>query len=65
MMSQLYVGNLPTDTNEDSLRDYFAEHGVSASSVLVKRGGYAFVDCSDSSEIEQAVANLNGKSTKQ
>lgn len=61
MMSKLYVGNLPSDVTESTLRDLFTEHGVTTSSVLVKRGGYAFIDCSDPTEIDHAVSSLNGK----
>ena len=61
MMSKLYVGNLPTDVTETTLRDLFAEKGVSTSTVLVKRGGYAFIDCTEPSEIDRAVSELNGE----
>lgn len=61
MMSKLYVGNLPNDVTESTLRELFAEHGVTASNVLVKRGGYAFIDCAEPSEIDSAVNSLNGE----
>ena len=61
MMSKLYVGNLPNDVNEETLRNLFADHGVSTTSILVKRGGYAFIDCADPTEIDRAVDTLNGK----
>lgn len=60
MMSKLYVGNLPTDVNEGTLRQLFSEQGVSATNVLVKRGGYAFVDCQDQTGIDRAIQELNG-----
>ncbi|XP_063839744.1 serine-arginine protein 55-like [Scylla paramamosain] len=62
MMSKLYVGNLPTDVNEGTLRQLFSEQGVSATNVLVKRGGYAFVDCQDQTGIDRAIQELNGYS---
>ena len=61
MMSKLYVGNLPTDVSETALRQLFAEYGVTATNVLVKRGGYAFVDCDDQDTIDKAIEELNGK----
>ncbi|XP_064091559.1 insulin-like growth factor 2 mRNA-binding protein 1 isoform X8 [Macrobrachium nipponense] len=60
MMSKLYVGNLPADVNEGTLRQLFLDQGLSATNVLVKRGGYAFVDCPDQSGIDRAIEELNG-----
>ena len=59
-MSKLYVGNLPADANEAALRQLLQEHGVSVTSVLVKRGGYAFIDCAEQSAIDRAIEKLNG-----
>ena len=64
MMSKLYVGNLPTDVNEGTLRQLFSEQGVNATNVLVKRGGYAFVDCQDQTGIDRAIQELNGRWTQ-
>jgi insulin-like growth factor 2 mRNA-binding protein 1 len=60
-MSKLYVGNLPSDVNEGTLRQLFQDHGLSCSTILVKRGGYAFVDCPDQSTADRAIDKLNGK----
>ncbi|XP_066989716.1 insulin-like growth factor 2 mRNA-binding protein 1 isoform X1 [Macrobrachium rosenbergii] len=60
MMSKLYVGNLPADVNEGTLRQLFLDQGLNATNVLVKRGGYAFVDCPDQSGIDRAIEELNG-----
>nr|XP_045617285.1 serine-arginine protein 55-like [Procambarus clarkii] len=60
MMSKLYVGNLPTDVNEGTLRQLFADQGVNTTNVLVKRGGYAFLDCTDQTGIDRAIEVLNG-----
>lgn len=60
-MSKLYIGNLPTDTSENSLRQLFAEQNLSATNILVKRGGYAFVDCPDQSSADKAIDKLSGK----
>lgn len=60
-MSKLYVGNLPSDCNEAALRQLFQGHNLSCTTILVKRGGYAFVDCSDQSTADRAIDKLNGK----
>ncbi|XP_048504743.1 insulin-like growth factor 2 mRNA-binding protein 1 isoform X2 [Athalia rosae] len=61
-MSKLYVGNLPSDCNENALRQLFQDHNLSCTTILVKRGGYAFVDCSDQSTADRAIDKLNGYS---
>ncbi|KAJ8982529.1 hypothetical protein NQ317_018570 [Molorchus minor] len=58
-MSKLYVGNLPTETSESALRQLFLEQNLSCTSILVKRGGYAFVDCPDQSSADRAIDKLN------
>lgn len=60
-MSKLYVGNLPSDVTESSLRQLFADHNISCGAILVKRGGYAFVDCPDQNSADRAIDKLNGK----
>lgn len=60
-MSKLYIGNLPQDSNETSIRQLFAEQSLSCTNILVKRGGYAFVDCPDQSSADKAIDKLNGK----
>ncbi|XP_048518366.1 insulin-like growth factor 2 mRNA-binding protein 1 [Dendroctonus ponderosae] len=59
-MSKLYVGNLPMEANEGSLRQLFADQNLSCTSILIKRGGYAFVDCPDQSSADKAIDKLNG-----
>ncbi|XP_016844586.1 insulin-like growth factor 2 mRNA-binding protein 1 isoform X3 [Nasonia vitripennis] len=59
-MSKLYVGNLPSDCNEATLRQLFQEHSLACTTILVKRGGYAFVDCCDQSIADRAIDKLNG-----
>lgn len=61
-MSKLYVGNLPSDCNESALRQLFQEHSLACTTILVKRGGYAFVDCADQSTADRAIDKLNGES---
>lgn len=61
MSNKLYIGNLPRDVNEGTLREIFeSEAGVLPNSILVKKGGYAFVECSDAASAEQAIQKLNG-----
>ncbi|XP_076278955.1 IGF-II mRNA-binding protein isoform X2 [Lasioglossum baleicum] len=59
-MSKLYVGNLPSDCNESALRQLFQDHNLSCTTILVKRGGYAFIDCIDQSVADRAIDKLNG-----
>jgi len=61
MMSKLYIGNLSSDVTENSLRQLFFENNVTCGTVLVKRGGYAFVDCPDQNSADRAIDKLNGK----
>lgn len=60
-MSKLYVGNLPMDCDESTLRQLFQDHNLSCTTILVKRGGYAFVDCADQSVADRAIDKLNGE----
>lgn len=59
-MSQLYVGNLPTDIDEISLRQLFSDNYLSCGDILIKKGGYAFVDCRDQTMADKAIDKLNG-----
>ena len=64
-MSKLYIGNLAAEANEAALRQLLQENGVAnVSSVLVKRGGYAFIDCTEQSAVEKAIEKLNGNVTR-
>ena len=43
--AKVYVGNLPNDLEEDGLRSLLSEKSLpEAETVLVKRGGYAFLE---------------------
>ena len=65
-MKNLYVGNLPHSTTEADLRSVFAAHGaVEKVSVVMDRDtgrsrGFAFVEMTDASEADKAIAALNG-----
>jgi RNA recognition motif-containing protein len=63
---KIYVGNLSFDTNEDSLRNAFAEHGdVEDVAVITDREtgrsrGFGFVSMPDSAA-RAAIEAINGK----
>jgi RNA recognition motif-containing protein len=59
-MYRLYLGNLATEVNEQTLESLFASEGLNASNILVKRG-YAFVDCLDQAVFDKAIETFNGK----
>lgn len=65
-MKNLYVGNLPHSTNEAELRNVFEAHGaVEKVSVVTDRDtgrsrGFAFVEMTNASEADKAIAALNG-----
>ncbi|XP_076349461.1 insulin-like growth factor 2 mRNA-binding protein 1 isoform X2 [Tachypleus tridentatus] len=60
-MNQLYIGNLPVEATEESLRELFYERSkVVPKNVLVKKGGYAFVECPDEQTAKKAIELLNG-----
>ena len=63
----IYVGNLSYDTTEEDLRKAFEEFGNVASSSVIKdrdtgkSRGFGFVEMSEDSEAQAAIAALNGK----
>ncbi len=64
---KLYVGNLSYHTTESELKDLFATYGeVESARIITDRDtgrskGFGFVELSNRSEGEQAIAELNGK----
>ncbi len=64
---KIYVGNLSFNTSESQLRDLFAAHGTVTSASLVmdrdtgRPRGFGFVEMSNDSEAQAAMAALNGK----
>jgi RNA recognition motif-containing protein len=64
---KIYVGNLSFNTSESQLRDLFAAHGnVTSASLVMDRDtgrprGFGFVEMSNDSEAQAAMAALNGK----
>jgi len=65
-MKNLYVGNLPHSTTESELRTVFEAHGaVEKVSVVTDREtgrsrGFGFVEMTNASEADKAIADLNG-----
>lgn len=65
-MKKLYVGNLPFNTDDSSLRQLFEGKGaVSSAQVVIDREtgrsrGFGFVEMSNDAEADAAVNSLNG-----
>lgn len=67
-MKKLYVGNLPFNSNEDQLRDWFSQAGFTAGSVTFIKDrmtgqprGFGFVEMPNDEEADRAIAALNGQ----
>ncbi len=66
MGTNLYVGNLPYSTDEQTLQDTFAQCGaVDSVKVITDRDtgrskGFAFVEMSSNGEAQKAIQELNG-----
>jgi RNA recognition motif-containing protein len=64
--NRLYVGNLSFDTDENALRDVFAEHGeVTDVHVMTDRDtgrprGFAFVTMKSAADAQKAMRSLDG-----
>ena len=67
MASKLYVGNLSFQTQENDLRDLFAQHGEVVSANIVtdrdtgRSRGFGFVEMSSEDEARSAENALNGQ----
>jgi len=65
-MKNLYVGNLPHSTTEAELRNLFEAHGpVEKITLMTDRDtgrsrGFGFVEMTNASEADKAIAALNG-----
>jgi len=65
-MKNLYVGNLPHSTTESELRNVFEPHGAVEKVTLVtdretgRSRGFGFVEMTNASEADKAIAALNG-----
>jgi len=67
MSSNLYVGNLPYEVNEDELRELFSAHGeVVSAKVIMDREtgrprGFGFVEMSQEEDAQKAIQGLDGQ----
>jgi RNA recognition motif-containing protein len=63
----IYVGNLPRNTNEDAVRQLFAAYGEVAKINLLKDfdtgelRGFGFVEMPTKAEAMKAIESVNGK----
>jgi RNA recognition motif-containing protein len=70
MSVRLFVGNLPYDTTEAELRDFFSSVGTLATVIIPvdretgKRRGFAFVEFSDPAQAAEANRRLNNQPFK-
>jgi RNA recognition motif-containing protein len=66
MSKNIYVGNLPFRTTEDSVRDLFARYGEVQSVKLIsdretgKPRGFGFVEMDDDAAAAEAIKSLDG-----
>ena len=66
-MKNLYVGNLSHSTTETEVRDLFEAHGAVEKITLVtdrdtgRSRGFGFVEITNASEADKAIAALNGR----
>jgi RNA recognition motif-containing protein len=67
MSNKIYVGNISYDTEEETLRRLFEEHGkVSSVNIITDRysgmsKGFGFVEMSTNDEASAAIDALNGR----
>ncbi len=67
MATNIYVGNLPFNTDSNELEEMFAEFGsVDRAQVISDREtgrsrGFGFVEMADETEAQNAIEALNGK----
>jgi cold-inducible RNA-binding protein len=67
MSMKLYVGNLPYETNDESLAQLFAPCGEVASATVVtdrdtgRSRGFGFVEMASKADAEKAIQDLNDK----
>ena len=65
MATKLYVGGLPYSTQEDALRELFAQAGTVVSAVIImdkmsgRSKGFGFVEMSSDEEAQKAISMFN------
>ena len=58
---KIYLGGLPQEFDENGLKSMLNDKNLpEAESVLVKRGGYAFLEFGDQSKADEVIAILDG-----
>jgi RNA recognition motif-containing protein len=67
MATKLYVGGLPYATNDEALKEYFAQAGAVTSAVIImdkmsgRSKGFGFVEMSNDEEAQNAISMFNDK----
>lgn len=67
MATKLFVGNLPYETTDQDLTEFFSQAGtVTSASVIINKfnnrsKGFAFVEMSTEEEAKNAIETLNGQ----
>jgi RNA recognition motif-containing protein len=67
MAQKLYVGNLPYNVTDDSLRNLFAEAGTVTSATVItdrmsgRSKGFGFIEMGSDEEAKAAIDMFNGK----
>ncbi len=67
MATKLYVGGLPYSTQEDALKEHFAQAGNVISAVVImdkmsgRSKGFGFVEMATDAEAQNAVSMFNGQ----
>ncbi|WP_407396686.1 RNA-binding protein [Treponema sp.] len=67
MSKRIYIGNLSYTTTEDRLTELFSEYGEVISATIIKdrdtsqSKGFGFVELSDESDCDGAIAKIGGK----
>ena len=68
MSKKLYVGNLPYDADEETIKGLFVDGGWATDEVVIitdrdtgRPRGFGFVTLTNSSDADEAIAQLNGR----
>ena len=67
MATKLYVGGLPYSTQDEALKEHFAQAGAVTSAVIImdkmsgRSKGFGFVEMSTDEEAQKAIEMFNGQ----
>lgn len=68
MSTRLYIGNIPFNTTEEELTDFFKDAGHHPDSVKIitdrdtgRSKGFGFVEINEQDDAEKAIGNTNGQ----